>query len=424
MGAVRLYGKRFLKSKVRREMSSRVETRDGIVWDVLPDQRVCRVKIQGSGEFIVAWYPLNMDKNPSWMKAGNAVRIAHVGGAGGRIEVVGHGLRLPSAMPGGDRPPEIAGPDGVVSGAYVHAPDVPSMTVAIEPGTYRINGITYELAGEGMVMSATSQEVMGSGSVMGGVAATVTLNAAPSVNTFRYDLIVVGADGVVDYIPGTPWAYPGWSGWDKVSTPVKPTVPAGHVILGDYILVYGGMTEVTDADIGREWTRPRTASVKVTADDASLLYGDLVGGYPPGTLANMRTYLYALVYDQYGQIYGEMGPHAYTEVAFRVAYGYGYVSLNWPTFVGPGKDWNGDRSWLTLYVATWGSYFRVYYARPFVYINQPIPENPGYPGYYEADDGHTALVEVRCRAYDADYFDYIYVRHLGNDNATFMPPEI
>ena len=34
------------------------------------------------------------------------------------------------------------------------------------------------------------------------------------------------------------------------------------------------------------------------------------------------------------------------------------------------------------------------------------------------------MVEVRCRAYDADYFAYIYVRHLGNDNATFMPPEI
>jgi hypothetical protein len=424
MGSVKLYGKRFMKLRSRQEADSRRETRDGIVWDVLPNDRVCRVKVQGSTEFVIAWYPENMQTKPGWMKPGNAVRIAHVGGAGGRIEVVGHGLRLPSAISGAAFPPEISGPDGAVSGLYVHTGSTPSMTAWIEPGTFRINGVTYELTGDQMTMQAASSVAMGSDPLMGGTAATVTLNAAPAVGSFRYDLIVVGTDGVVDYIAGTPWAYPGWALWDKSSTPVKPTLPAGHVMLGDYILVYGGMTEVTNADIGREWTRPQVAELRVVADDETLLWGGLVDGYPPGTLADLQTLATATVYDQYWQVYGEVAPWGFTEIGFRVAYGYGYVFNNWGTFFGPGTEWGGDRPWITLYGGNWGQSFRVGFVRPYVWVDQPIVEDPGYPGYYEADSGHSALLEVRCVAAESTYYAYVLIRHFGNDNLTFMPPEI
>jgi hypothetical protein len=422
---VKLYGKRFMKFRSRQEADSRRETRDGIVWDVLPNDRVCRVKIQGSTEFVIAWYPENMQTKPGWMKPGNAVRIAHVGGAGGRIEVVGHGLRLPSAISGADFPPEISGPDGVVSGAYVHAStSTPAMAVWVEPGTYRINGITYELVGDDLTMDAASQATMGMDFVMGGTAAVITLNAAPAVNSFRYDLICVGADGVIDYIAGTPWAYPGWALWDKSSTPTKPTLPAGHAMLGDYILVYGGMTAVTNADIGREWTRPQVADLRVVSDDDVLLYGDLVDGYPVGTLADLQTMLYATVYDQYGQVYGEVAPWGWTEIGFRVSYGYGYIYNSWGTFVGPGKDWTGDRSWIIFYGGNWGQSVRCGYTRPYMYVAQPDPGEPGYPGYYQADDGHSALVEVRCVAAEATYYAYALIRHYDSFNLGFMPPEI
>ena len=37
--------RRFLRNKTNRAIEARVETRDCIIWDVLPTQKICRCKI-------------------------------------------------------------------------------------------------------------------------------------------------------------------------------------------------------------------------------------------------------------------------------------------------------------------------------------------------------------------------------------------
>lgn len=259
---MRLYGKRFFRNALRSPAFARDDTKNAVVWDI-PDNRYCRVKVQGSNEYVVAWFPDAWSKTPGWLVPGAPVRIGHVGGVG-RIELLGQGLFIPTPVSGGMLPPIALGADGVLTGCALRACDSPRMAVIVEPGTYRVSGTTCSLVGN-FLMSAASSLTLGDGFLMGSDVTVVSINAPPAVGQYRYDLISVGSDGVVDYTAGTAAA----------SNPVKPSLAAGHVMLGDYILVYGGMTQVVQSDIGTPWSAPSPVRLSVAITDSDLAWAEL-----------------------------------------------------------------------------------------------------------------------------------------------------
>ncbi len=258
---MRLYGKKFLKNRMQRETDRRIETRDAILWDTLPAQRLCRVKIQGTNQLVIAHYPENWEQTPSWLKPGNAIRIIHMGGQRGRIEVIGHGQMVPTPVSGTILPTPATPQNGVLTGCLIRAvPNDPQMTVQVTTGAYRIGGAEYTL--DAVPMLYGDNFSLGDGGAMEVVAGVVVLNAVPAAGYFRYDLISIGADGVIDYAAGTA----------ATSNPVKPDPAASHIALG-YILVHSGMTKVLNSDINKEWTVPEPSSVTVVPADSDLTWG-------------------------------------------------------------------------------------------------------------------------------------------------------
>lgn len=255
--------KRLIRERVKRESAYRVETRDGIVWDIIPAQRICRVKIQGSDRLIEARYPENRTQTPQWLKPGNSVKIMHTGGNRNSVEVVGHGLFVPTpvTVDGVTSPaaPDIQdGPDCVLTGCMVRAlPDSPAMQVYVTTGTYRISGVVYDLAEMIMVMSETSNIDMSSGIPMGSTAGVVDISAASST-MFRLDSIAVGTDGVIDVVEGTPSL-----------APELPDTPASHVLLG-HVLIPPGTTEIEGFLINASFIEPSLSSVEVTPNPTEL----------------------------------------------------------------------------------------------------------------------------------------------------------
>lgn len=242
---------------------SKQETRDAILWDVIPLQRVCRVKIQGSNELIVAHYPQPWASEPAWLKPGTAIRIVHVGGDRGRIEVAGLGRAIPLPVAGNTLPVMSTGADGVLTGCYVTScPLNNRMAVLTHIGTYRISGTTYVLSA--ITMANGANYILGDGGTIGDIAGVNLINVAPAAGLFRYDLISVGVDGVIDYAAGT-----------AAATPVKPSIGASHMELG-CILVAGGATAITDMMIGHEWTAPSPYSMTMAASDENILWADPV----------------------------------------------------------------------------------------------------------------------------------------------------
>jgi len=270
---VRFYGKRFLRNTISDRMEQRTETRDAILWDVLPAQRLCRVKISGSTELVAAYYPENWEQTPFWLKPGNAVRITHTGGNRGKVEVVGHGQLVP-AQAGF---PTLATPSNAVITAceVTQVPNAPQMMVFVKTGVFRVAGVEYTL--DAIAMSNTAIFLMGMGGHMGDVAGVVAVDAAPAAGNFRYDLIVVGADGVIDYVKGTNFQ----------TSENMPSVPAGHVKLG-IILIYGGMTVIYTYDINISWQIPTSTKLGITVADADLAWAEL------------STTVTVAVLDQYG----------------------------------------------------------------------------------------------------------------------------
>ncbi len=297
---MRLYGKRFLKNTLRSAAYARNDFRDAIVWEINSSQRYARVKIQGTNELIVAWYPDAWGYTLDWLSEGRAVKIAHTCGTVGRIEIVGKGYYIPSPVSGTTLPPIAAGSDCVLTGCALRAiPNGARMAVQVLTGTYRISGTMYTLGEIPMLYGDAFK--MGDGGVMGEVAGVVAINAAPSAGSFRYEMVCVGADGVIDYVPGT-----------AAATPVKPPLPGSHVQIGMYILIPGGATEITGADIGREHQAPVPATVTVTPADADLAWSEL------------STTITVQVLDQYGNGIGQVGSGWY--ITLEIAAGNGTVS--------------------------------------------------------------------------------------------------
>jgi len=252
---MKLYGKQRIKRGIDHRADLAQSDRDAIVWSVNTSQHYAYVKIQGSNTQIKAHYPANWHSLPSWLKPGNAVRLRHKRGKRGYVEIIGSGRAIPSPVDGNDTFPTATTPgDAILTGMLVRETSpVATMAVAVQSGTYRISGVTYTFTGTAntyipmsdpayMMMTAAGTATMGEGEYR-----SVALDAAPATGYCRYDLIVIGIDGVVDVVKGTAATY--------ATGPTAPSVPANHLRL-NHVLVRDNMTTVENADIGRLWTAP------------------------------------------------------------------------------------------------------------------------------------------------------------------------
>lgn len=326
---MRLYGGRIINSKMRREISIRQELRDAVVYDIDSTNKYCRVKIQGSDTYVKAYYNENWGSQPEWLKPGNAVRITHPGGNKGRIEVVGHGLLLPTAVPGGSvAPPAEDDMDAVLDGCSLSAPTDEGMTAWVSTGTYRLDGVTYTLSG--MTMDNATVEMDRADLFIDEVGGSVAFDAAHAT-LFRYDLIVVGTDGVLDVVKG-----------DNASgEPTLPSVPVDHVQCG-FVLIYPGMTKVGQSVINKYYSESLSPSLVVTLSDDDLAWGE------------HTSTITIKVCDQYERAY----PGTYTALVKIMPFGTGSLSgadgaaYEWRIDEIVSIDTPGTKGWLADFTET------------------------------------------------------------------------
>jgi len=255
---MRLYGGRYLKNRTSRAISAAVESRDAIVWDVDNEDKVARVKIQGSNTYVIAHYPENWESNPVWLKPGNAVRISHVGGMRGRIELTGHGTFVPSPVAGGAAAPAVpAIADSVLTGLNILTTldGNPARRVLVKTGTWSIAGVPYALGPITMGAGYT----LGNGGGMGSIGATVTLGSV--AGTYRYDYLYIGSNGIIDVVPGTDADPPG-----------VPSAPAAHACIG-YVLSRAGTATPLPGDVNRAYTAATASYLTIAVSDSELTWG-------------------------------------------------------------------------------------------------------------------------------------------------------
>ena len=251
---MRTYGKRSLRGAADKAAGQKVESRDAVLWDVLLSERVCRCKIQGSGELVVARFPQNWASVPEWAKPGQAVRIAHRGGVRGYIEVVGFGRAIPTPVSGSATPTPETPSDAILAGCLIKAiPQTPRMGVYVTTGWARFSG--EELAVPAVAMAAASAFKMDMGIAMGEAAGVFNISA-PGAGQFRYDLFSLSSSLVVTRTTGAAFTI----------TESKPALPGGHLPIG-YLLVRGGQTVIAASDIGQVWSAPVPASIETVATD-------------------------------------------------------------------------------------------------------------------------------------------------------------
>jgi len=323
---VRLYGKKFANRYIQKKLRPTSETSDAIIFEIDWSEYVCKCKIQGSNEYVNAHFPRNEATIPSWMKPGNAVRLLHKAGVRGHTEVIGHGGAIPTPQPGSPTHPQISDlADGVLTGLETTAAG--GMAIAISAGTYRISSTTYDVSGgetgyalidesdPPMTMNEifppatlgdpnganyivmdesdppmTMSEAWPEG-VLGIGDSLFYLDEAPAQGWFRYDTFQAGIDENIDYVKGTA----------ATSNPTKPAISPDHIQIGEYILVIGGYTEITDGEIGLEWTPPRAVGMTLTGIDD--FYWNVGNDYP-------ETSITVAVINQYG--YGYADPRTFT----------------------------------------------------------------------------------------------------------------
>jgi len=260
---MRLYGKKFVKNIVGKQVRSSVESRDCIIWEVLPESRTCRVRIQGSNKDIFVEFPRNERMVPKWVRTGNSVTIGHRSGVRGHMSITGQGTSIPTVISGEPLPDPGIAPNGVTSGMIITATDPESMSVNIGDGTYRINNIDYNfgVSNSPMYYDVPPVVMYDSDLVVAYDALVAALTTPPSIRNFRYDAFVIGDDGIVDYLQGA-----------VSSNPVKPTIPVGHILIDKYIFIIGGHSVITNADIGGVWTATELSSISINIEGDGMDY--------------------------------------------------------------------------------------------------------------------------------------------------------
>lgn len=273
---MKLYSRRILKTGVARQLAQKTETQDAILWSVQAGSRLCSVKIQGSGKLIQAYYPENWQKTPSWLKPGNAVKIMHTGGQRGRIEIIGHGLLLPTPQTGDDDAPTPATPeDAMLTGGSLYpAFNDEQMVVLVGVGTYRINGVVYTLDAIPCNSDVYDAEM---GGYIDTISGAFAVPAAPSAQKARYDAIEVGIDGILHYLSGTP-----------STAPTDPAISVDHVQVGTRLIVNSGTTAISSANIGGSFVQATAYRMTLSFAPSYLDVG-----------VNTST-ITVTIYDQYG----------------------------------------------------------------------------------------------------------------------------
>jgi hypothetical protein len=263
---MRLYGGRVIKQNTERKVARAQELRNAVVVDVTPASRYCRVKIQGSSTLIKAWYPENWEQTPAYLKPGNAVTISSPGGLrGGRIEVTGNGILLPTTTLNADIPITPVTPaDSVVTGCTLR-PSIPAgMQVKLDTGTYRINGTTYTIVP--MTMDRSDITMDRFDIIMDELGDSIPIDAA-SATKFRYDSITIGADGVIDVIKGSEFA-------STDTPPDPPSALTNHLRLG-FVLIPPNATTLNAGDINKTFVAPIASSIEATLADDELSWVEL-----------------------------------------------------------------------------------------------------------------------------------------------------
>jgi hypothetical protein len=306
---MRANNKKFLGNRTEKRISRHKESKDCIIWEVYPQNRVARVRIQGSSKDIMAKYPQSWEETPPWLKKGNVARIVFTGGVRGRVELIGTGHLRPTPYDGSSAVPETgASDDGVLSGGSVYPiPLNPRMAVIVKTGTYQINGTSYALGP--MTMGVGDTVYMGDGIVMGETAAVINIDSVAS-GYYRYDLICVGTDGVVDYVKGTAVA--------EGTEPTLPDLPADHVMLGR-VFVYPGLTAITANELNSYYVEPNITSLSLEVRLNSP-YGAIITSLDILDSADKLLCIVATAKDQYGNNVRISGISTYS---FQFMYGDG-----------------------------------------------------------------------------------------------------
>jgi len=382
---MKLYGRKFADRSMFKKVRVRSETRDAILWNVDWDNRICNVKIQGSNELVAAHFPQNLAAHDPFMKPGNAVKVLHRGGVRGYVELIGHGMAIPTPVAGDSHPGTSDLADGVITGMETNPTDPLTLGVEITSGTYRINEVVYTLTpgsfgifmstSDPMVMNAAyPPAVMGDTTIskykmtdpttivmsatippmtMGEVVGDYELDAVPAGNKFRYDCFYVGVDGVIHYLKGA----------EVSSNPVKPSIPADTVLIGQYILLWTGMTEVTGQHIGMDWSASVVSGLDITADD------------------------------EFDWDFGDDTPEMNVAVEVQDQYGFpisGVYTIMLSFLMGTGLLWSGDSGYDTTVQQQFsGSSYTFKYER-----NQLVSEASPYILISEQDHGLIGACEI------------------------------
>lgn len=256
----RIYNRRFIKKKIQKQTVS--ETKDGVIFSVDSTDRYCMVRVQGSTNEIRAFYPETWYKTPYWVKKSVPVVIRQMGGRKDKFEIQGLGQIIPSEVAGSITPTMDRPDDGPTSGCeIIQIPNDPQMGVLVKVGGYRINNTTYTLDA---MKCETTYYKMNMGGKISEIAAALEIDPASSTNTeFRYDLIVVGDDEVVDVVKGTTFT----------TAESIPSVPTSHVELGR-ILIYPNMSAIYNNDIDRLFLVKDPKFLTIAIDDDDLAWAE------------------------------------------------------------------------------------------------------------------------------------------------------
>ena len=264
--AIHALKKKFLRIQARKASKDRTETRDAVLWDIVPEQRLCRVKVLGSNVLLECKYPENWLQTPAWLKPRSAVRITHRGGNRNSFEVVGDGLFIPTptvdpitGITNPSLPNIIPGVDTAMTGCQIYALETPGMQVWVSTGTFRIGGTIYTT--DYMAMDESSVADMTSGVPMDQTVGVYNI-AAAHATLWRIDRLVIGADLVVDVLTGN----------NSETLPIAPDTTADHVSLGT-VLVPPGVTEIFQTLINKVWDEPYLVRITATVTDSTMAWG-------------------------------------------------------------------------------------------------------------------------------------------------------
>lgn len=289
---MRMYRKNFPRNMMNKQIRSSSYDRDGIVWDIDTTNKLASVRIQGSNTNIKAIYSRVTHERPGFLKKGSCVRIRFKRGNHGYVEIIGEGRSIPTPVDGTSDLPVRSSVNAILSGFDITEINPLNMNYRVSGGTFRYNNQIYSFTSVGdeyYLMQDPPILVMGADPVVMGTSfGNITIPTAPAAGYGRYDLIVVGIDGIVDVVEGTPALLS--------VEPTMPSTPSGHVKI-NHIFIYAGQTEVDESMVGKNWSAPIAQNITavisgdVDADDHVLLQDGATA-----TIVLSAT-------DQYGQVF-------------------------------------------------------------------------------------------------------------------------